>query len=132
MGQTAPSSGQRDGRVSTAQQREFAETTRTSGDHLLTLINNILDFSKIESGMLELEEAPFDLRLCVEDALQLLAPKAREKAGARLPPRGREPGPAAGRRWPRATSPGQPLEQRGQVQIVQPGEMLDCGGRKRY
>jgi signal transduction histidine kinase/DNA-binding response OmpR family regulator/HPt (histidine-containing phosphotransfer) domain-containing protein len=62
-----------------AQQREFAETIRTSGDHLLTLINDILDFSKIESGMLELEEAPFDLRICVEDALQLVAPKARDK-----------------------------------------------------
>jgi signal transduction histidine kinase/DNA-binding response OmpR family regulator/HPt (histidine-containing phosphotransfer) domain-containing protein len=62
-----------------AQQREFAETIRTSGDHLLALINDILDFSKIESGMLELEEAPFDLRVCVEDALQLVAPRAREK-----------------------------------------------------
>ena len=62
-----------------AQQREFAETIRTSGDHLLTIINDILDFSKIESGKLELEEAPFDLRLCVEDALQLVAPRAREK-----------------------------------------------------
>src|SRR5262245_10741598 len=62
-----------------AEQREFAETIRTSGDHLLTLINDILDFSKIESGMLELEEAPFDLRVCVEDALQLVAPRAREK-----------------------------------------------------
>src|SRR4029434_5755113 len=62
-----------------APQREFAETIRTSGDHLLTLINDILDFSKIESGMLELEEAPFDLRVCVEDALQLVAPRAREK-----------------------------------------------------
>ena len=62
-----------------SQQREFAETIRTSGDHLLALINDILDFSKIESGMLELEEAPFDLRVCVEDALQLVAPRAREK-----------------------------------------------------
>ncbi len=61
-----------------AQQREFADTIRTSGDHLLTIINDILDFSKIESGKLELEEAPFDLRLCVEDALQLVASKARE------------------------------------------------------
>ncbi len=62
-----------------SEQREFAETIRTSGDHLLALINDILDFSKIESGMLELEEAPFDLRVCVEDALQLVAPRAREK-----------------------------------------------------
>ncbi len=61
------------------EQREFTETIRTSGDHLLALINDILDFSKIESGMLELEEAPFDLRECIEDALQLVAPRAREK-----------------------------------------------------
>ena len=60
-------------------QREFAETIRTSGDHLLTIINDILDFSKIESGKLELEETPFDLRTCVEDSLQLVAPTAREK-----------------------------------------------------
>ena len=57
------------------QQREMAETIRMSGQHLLTIINQILDFSKIESGMLELEEAPFDLVDCVEEALQLVAPK---------------------------------------------------------
>jgi len=61
------------------QQRECAETIRTSGDHLLTIINDILDFSKIESGKLELEDAPFDLRTCVEDALQLVAPNAQDK-----------------------------------------------------
>ena len=57
------------------QQREMAETIRISGQHLLTIINQILDFSKIESGMLELEQAPFDLADCIEEALQLVAPK---------------------------------------------------------
>ena len=57
------------------QQREMAETIRMSGQHLLTIINQILDFSKIESGMLELEQAPFDLADCIEEALQLVAPK---------------------------------------------------------
>ncbi len=57
------------------EQREMAETIRLSGQHLLTIINDILDFSKIESGMLELEQAPFDLVACVEDALQLVAPR---------------------------------------------------------
>src|SRR4029077_7756190 len=57
------------------QQRELAETIRMSGQHLLTIINQILDFSKIESGMLELEQAPFDLADCIEEALQLVAPK---------------------------------------------------------
>jgi signal transduction histidine kinase/CheY-like chemotaxis protein/HPt (histidine-containing phosphotransfer) domain-containing protein len=59
-------------------QREFVETIRTSGDALLTIINDILDFSKIESGRLELEQQPFDLRDCLESALDLLAPKASE------------------------------------------------------
>jgi len=60
-------------------QRHFAETIRNSGDTLLTIINDILDFSKIESGKLDLEEQPFELRHCVEDALDLLAAKAAAK-----------------------------------------------------
>ncbi len=60
------------------QQREMAETIRSSGDHLLTIINDILDFSKIESGRLELERAPFDLAACVEESMQLVAPKVQE------------------------------------------------------
>jgi signal transduction histidine kinase/AmiR/NasT family two-component response regulator/HPt (histidine-containing phosphotransfer) domain-containing protein len=63
----------------TPEQRELVETIRNSGDALLTIINDILDFSKIESGKLELEEQPFDLRSCLEDSLDLLAPKAAEK-----------------------------------------------------
>jgi signal transduction histidine kinase/DNA-binding response OmpR family regulator/HPt (histidine-containing phosphotransfer) domain-containing protein len=57
------------------QQREMAETIRMSGQHLLTIINQILDFSKIESGKLEFEQAPFDVVDCIEEALQLVAPK---------------------------------------------------------
>ena len=56
-----------------AEQREFVETVRSSGDSLLGIINDILDFSKIEAGGLELEQQPFDLRACVEDALDLVA-----------------------------------------------------------
>jgi CheY-like chemotaxis protein/HPt (histidine-containing phosphotransfer) domain-containing protein len=63
----------------TPEQRELVETIRTSGDALLDIINDILDFSKIESGKIELEIQPFNLRLCVEDALELLAPRAAEK-----------------------------------------------------
>jgi signal transduction histidine kinase/HPt (histidine-containing phosphotransfer) domain-containing protein len=63
----------------TPEQRELVETIRHSGDSLLTIINDILDFSKIESGKLELEKQPFDVRTCVEDALDLLAPRAAEK-----------------------------------------------------
>jgi len=63
----------------TAEQRELVETIRNSGDALLTIINDILDFSKIEAGRLELERQPFDLRTCLEDSLDLLAPRASEK-----------------------------------------------------
>lgn len=62
------------------QQRHFVTTIRGCGESLLTIINDILDFSKIESGKLDLEECPFDPRCCVEEALDLIAPKAAEKS----------------------------------------------------
>ena len=62
-----------------AQQHEFVEIIRTSGNALLTIINDILDFSKIESGKLDLEHAPLHLRVCLEESLDLLAVKAAEK-----------------------------------------------------
>jgi signal transduction histidine kinase/DNA-binding response OmpR family regulator len=58
---------------------EAVSIIRHSGDALLALINDILDFSKIEAGRLDLEMQPFDLRHCIEDALDLLAAKAAEK-----------------------------------------------------
>ena len=61
------------------EQREYAEIVRQSGDALLTVINDILDFSKIEAGRLELESQAFDLRECVEGALDLVATRAAEK-----------------------------------------------------
>src|SRR5947209_1196608 len=63
----------------TFEQRDYAETVRFSSDALLTIINDILDFSKIEAGKLELEQQPFDLRECLESALDLLAARATEK-----------------------------------------------------
>ena len=63
----------------TDEQREYVDATRSSADALLTIINDILDFSKIESGKLELENHPFELHTCIEEALDLLAPKAAEK-----------------------------------------------------
>jgi PAS domain S-box-containing protein len=62
-----------------AEQREFAETICKSGDALLDLINDILDFSKIESRHLEIEQAPFELIQCLEEAAELVAPRASEK-----------------------------------------------------
>jgi CheY-like chemotaxis protein len=61
------------------EQLEFVETIRASGDALLTIINDILDFSKIESGNLVLEAESFDVRDCVESALDLVAGRAAEK-----------------------------------------------------
>ncbi|MEO0885548.1 MAG: ammonium transporter [Cyanobacteria bacterium J06648_10] len=61
------------------QQIHFAKTIRSCGDSLLTIINDILDFSKLESGKFEIEATPFELRHCVEEALDLVAPKAAEK-----------------------------------------------------
>jgi two-component system, sensor histidine kinase and response regulator len=62
-----------------SEQREYAEIIRTSGDALLSIINDILDFSKIEAGKMSLECVDFDLRTTVEEAVDLLAPKAHEK-----------------------------------------------------
>src|SRR2546423_2940221 len=63
----------------TDEQRDYVEATRSNADALLTIINDILDFSKIESGKLELENHPFELHTCIEEALDLLAPRAAEK-----------------------------------------------------
>lgn len=60
-------------------QREYVEIIETSGDSLLNIINEILDFSKIESGQLQLELSTFQLHRCIEDVLDLVAPKALEK-----------------------------------------------------
>ena len=62
-----------------AGQRDHAEVIRSSGEHLLSLINDILDYSKIEAGALELESGAFSLRDCVEGALDLVAHSANQK-----------------------------------------------------
>jgi PAS domain S-box-containing protein len=63
----------------TREQRDFAEVVRSSGDALLHVIDDILDYSKIEAGRLELEREPFDLRECVEGALDIVAPRVSDK-----------------------------------------------------
>ncbi|GAC1339956.1 MAG: hypothetical protein NVSMB23_09590 [Myxococcales bacterium] len=68
-----------------AEQRKFVDTIRVSGAALLKLINDILDFSKIEAGQTELEEQTFDLRTCVEEALDLFAADLPPKGLALLP-----------------------------------------------
>ena len=63
----------------TAEQYDYVHTIRTSGDTLLTLINNVLDFSKIEAGRMRLAQEPFDLDECLDGVLELVAPSAAEK-----------------------------------------------------
>jgi PAS domain S-box-containing protein len=61
------------------EQQDYLETIRNSGDGLLSIINNVLDFSKIEADRLELESIPFNLRECVEEALDLVVTPSFEK-----------------------------------------------------
>lgn len=63
----------------TAEQREFAETVRKSGEDLLAIINDILDFSKIEAGKLRLEIIDFHLRHAIQEAVDLLTESAHKK-----------------------------------------------------
>ncbi|MEH2147502.1 response regulator [Nostoc sp.] len=61
------------------EQQDFIETIRISGDALLSLINEILDLSKLEAGEMMLETLDFNLSICVEEVLELLAPPAHNK-----------------------------------------------------
>ena len=61
------------------EQRDFIETIRMSGDALMVIINDILDFSKMQENKVLLEDQPFDLGNCIEEALDLVAGKASEK-----------------------------------------------------
>ncbi|BBH68755.1 hypothetical protein ACTI_54400 [Actinoplanes sp. OR16] len=60
-------------------QRELVETVHASGASLLVIINDVLDFSKIEAGELSLDERPFPLRACVQQAMNLVALTADAK-----------------------------------------------------
>jgi len=61
------------------EQRESLDIMEASANHLLNLINEILDLSKIEARQMELEHAEFDLRVCLEQALENIAADARRK-----------------------------------------------------
>jgi PAS domain S-box-containing protein len=63
----------------TPEQTTYVKATKTSGDALLSLIEEILDFSKVEAGKLELAAEPFSLSALVEDVVELLAPRAQAK-----------------------------------------------------
>jgi two-component system sensor histidine kinase/response regulator len=63
----------------TPDQRDYARTIHGSARGLLTILNDILDFSKIEAGRLELEQAEFGVRQCLEGVADLLFPRAYER-----------------------------------------------------
>ncbi len=63
-----------------ADRQKYLDTIRSSGEHLLQLINDILDLSKIESGRLEVERVPFAPNLMIQEVIRVLSVKAREKA----------------------------------------------------
>jgi len=63
----------------TSEQRQYAETIRSSANSLLSVINDILDFSKIEAGKMDIEDLEFDLTSTMEDMNDILAGKAQEK-----------------------------------------------------
>ncbi|HUR56319.1 MAG TPA: response regulator, partial [Opitutaceae bacterium] len=63
----------------TETQSDYVRTIESSGESLLTIINDILDYSKIEAGRIELEVTAFELGQCIEDALDLFSARALEK-----------------------------------------------------
>ncbi|MBN8293076.1 response regulator [Rhodobacter sp. NTK016B] len=62
-----------------AEQRLYADTIRSSGEALLTIINDVLDYSKIEADKLTLHPEPFDLERCIHEVLILLQAGARNR-----------------------------------------------------
>ncbi len=63
----------------TSEQKTYVETIQTSSKSLLTIINDILDYSKIEAGRMRLENLPFNLQSCMEEALEMVTPQAYAK-----------------------------------------------------
>ncbi|HEY0232497.1 MAG TPA: ATP-binding protein, partial [Dokdonella sp.] len=63
----------------TPEQATYARAVKTSGDALLSLIEELLDYSKIEAGKIDLECRPFALAALIEDITELLAPRAQAR-----------------------------------------------------
>src|SRR3981189_466788 len=63
----------------TPEQMTYAKAVKTSGDALLSLIEELLDYSQIEAGKIDLEHRPFALATLVEDITELLAPRAQAR-----------------------------------------------------
>ncbi|WP_024514961.1 ATP-binding protein [Bradyrhizobium sp. Tv2a-2] len=63
----------------TPEQATYAKAVKTSGEALLSLIEELLDYSKIEAGKIDLEQRPFALTGLIEEISELLAPRAQSK-----------------------------------------------------
>jgi PAS domain S-box-containing protein len=63
----------------TPEQMTYAKAVKTSGDALLSLIEELLDYSKIEAGKIDLEPRAFALTALIEDITELLAPRAQAR-----------------------------------------------------
>ncbi|WJR78413.1 PAS domain-containing hybrid sensor histidine kinase/response regulator [Bradyrhizobium sp. NP1] len=63
----------------TAEQTTYAKAVKTSGEALLSLIEELLDYSKIEAGKIDLEHRPFALAGLIEEITELLAPRAQAR-----------------------------------------------------
>ncbi|MEG3899323.1 MULTISPECIES: PAS domain S-box protein [unclassified Microcoleus] len=63
----------------TPEQIDFVQTLKLSGQNLLSIINDILDLSKLEAGEMRLETIEFNLSICLDEVLDLLANPAQEK-----------------------------------------------------
>src|SRR5271157_5705179 len=56
--------------------RQYGEIVRTSGQHLLAIINDILDIAKLSSGKIELDLEPLDVTKVITEAVSIIAKKA--------------------------------------------------------
>jgi signal transduction histidine kinase len=63
----------------TPEQIDFVQTLKLSSQNLLSIINDILDLSKLEAGEMRLETIEFNLSICLDEVLDLLATPAQEK-----------------------------------------------------
>ena len=66
----------------TAEQRRYADIVRSSGETLLSIVNNILDYSKIEAGRMEIETIDFDLHSLIADLVAAMGVQAHTIKGA--------------------------------------------------
>ncbi len=84
-------SGEMFGPLGHERYKDYVQDILSSGQHLLSLINDILDMSKIEAGKMQLQPEPVDPVELVEQCVRIMRARAEEKdialavEGARLP-----------------------------------------------